>query len=52
MTLIRMSLMLLPDMDEWLDELVSSGRFETKSQAIRYFIRAQMPQYVKGDKKQ
>ena len=52
MTLIRMSLMLMPDMAEWLDSLVENGRFENKSQAIRYFIRAQMPQYVKGDKKQ
>lgn len=51
MTLIRMSLMLMPDMAEWLDSLVEDGRFENRSQAIRYFIRAQMPQYVKGEKK-
>lgn len=52
MTLIRMSLMLMPDMAEWVDSLVEDGRFENRSQAIRYFIRAQMPQYGKGEKRQ
>lgn len=48
-TLIRVSMLMLPDMVEWIDAQIASGRFETRSQVIRYYLRAQMPQ---GDKRQ
>lgn len=49
MSLIRVTLMMMPDMVEWMDAQIESGRFETRSQVIRYYLRAQMPQ---GDKRQ
>lgn len=42
--LVRVTLMMMPDMVEWIDSQLESGRFETRSQVIRYYLRAQMPQ--------
>lgn len=49
---VRISLVLVSDMDEWLDSEIASGRFESKSQAIRYYLRQHMPQKEQGDTKQ
>lgn len=49
---VRISLVLVSDMDEWLESEIDSGRFESKSQAIRYYLRQHMPQKEQGDTKQ
>lgn len=48
---IRISLVLLDDMDAWLESEIRSGRFESKSQAIRYYLRQHMPQQEQGETK-
>ncbi len=45
---VRISLVLVSDMYEWLESEIRSGRFESKSQAIRYYLRMPMPQKQEG----